>query len=403
MSRQADLVSFVDLVQSLALAKSNGALIEALKRGARQIIGSDGVTVVFKDGDKCFYIAEDAMAPLFAPNRFPQDICISGWVMQNASSVVIPDIYVDSRIPIEVYRPTFVKSLGMVPIRSKDPIGALGFYWAREYTMNAEELRLAQALGDAASTALENIAHQENLEQRVRERTEQLSLTLSDLQLFAGNVAHDLRSPLSVIQANAQLLLRAQLADQDDRESLGDILHASRHMSSMLQGLLELSKVTSAPLQRQRIDLSAIAQDVARTLRGAHTDRQVALEIEPELKAEADPALMRIVLNNLMDNAWKYTSKRPQALIRFGRADTTQGPAFMVQDNGAGFDSEASPPFAAFTRFHTANEFPGTGLGLTTVHRAIRRLAGKVWVESRRDDGARFYFQLPEPSAGPLS
>lgn len=388
---------FVQLVQALARASTKRQVIDTLKAAARKLVGADGVTVVFLDGDKCFYVAEDAMAPLFSPGRFPMETCISGWVIQNAKPVTILDIYVDSRIPIEVYRPTFVKSMGMVPIRSEAPIGALGFYWADTHQMSADELEMAQALADTASVTLHNIEHQENLEQRVLERTEQLTLTNRDLHLFAGNVAHDLRSPLSVLQSNAQLLLEAKDLDEDERrEILEDIQSSSNNMSMMLRGLLELSQVTSAPIHRGVVDLSAMAHDVARTLARAEPSRRVSLEIEPSLSANADEGLMRIAISNLMNNAWKYTSRRLTPVIRFTRQDTLTGPAFLVQDNGAGFDSNKAQLFSAFKRFHTANEFPGTGLGLTTVYRAIHRHGGAVWAESQRDAGARFFFQIPD-------
>lgn len=218
-----------------------------------------------------------------------------------------------------------------------------------------------------------------------------------DLQLFAASVAHDLRGPLSVVRANARFLLDADdVSAQERQEAVDDLLKASEHMGALLDGLLELSRVTCAPLERRRIDLSALARDTVRLLKRAAEGRQVEVEIEPQLSVNADEALMRIVLGNLFDNAFKYTSHRGRAHIRFTRTVTEQGAAFVVEDDGAGFEAHATAPFAPFRRFHDAKQFPGTGLGLTTVQRALGRLGGRLWAQSQRDAGARFYFQVPD-------
>lgn len=384
----------VGMVQALALANSRQALIDTLKSSARKLIGADGVTVVFRDGDQCFYCAEDAIAPMFAPARFPMAACISGWVMLNAKPVAIPDIQNDSRVPYHLYKHTFIKALGMVPIRSNDPIGAVGFYWDRQYQMSAEETSRAQALADSAAVALQNVQVLENLEERVRERTERLTQINDDLRLFAGNVAHDLRSPLTVIMANSSLLLDD--TDPERVEIASDIHRTAEQMSAMLHGLLTLSQVTSAPLSRKSVDLSVLAHDSLNQLQRNDPSRHIEIDVQEHMMASADEALMRIALGNLLNNAWKYTSRHHTPKIRFGLDLTDKGVAYVVQDNGAGFDSKSSKLFTAFKRFHTSEEFAGTGLGLTSVYRAITRHGGALWAESQRGEGARFFFQLPE-------
>lgn len=385
---------FISAVQQLALATTRQQVIETLATSARSLIGADGTTVVFRDGDKCFYVHEDAMAPLFAPGRFPIKACVSGWVMENAKPAIIDDVYTDARVPIEVYRPTFVKSMGMVPIRSSAPIGAVGFYWAQSHHMTPDELERAQALADSAAVALQNVNTLENLEERVRERTQQLTQMNQDLRLFAGSVAHDLRSPLTLLIGDAEALQYDDLPIEERGELARELMQTALHMNGMLQGLLDLSHVTSRPLALTPVNLSRVAEDSLRLLRSIEPDRNVSASVEPDLAVDADEGLMRVVMGNLLNNAWKYTSRKTSAHIRFGIEQMNSGDAFVVQDDGAGFDASALN-FEAFRRFHTANEFPGNGLGLATVHRAIIRHGGSMWAESSRGSGARFYFRLP--------
>lgn len=161
-------------VQELSLARELEQVQQIVRTTARELTGSDGATFVLRDDDQCFYADEDAIEPLWKGSRFPLTSCISGWTMLNKQSVVIEDIYADDRIPHAAYRPTFVKSLAMVPIRSLDPIGAIGNYWADGHLATEEEIRLLQALADATSIALENVAVYRELERRVSDRTAEL-------------------------------------------------------------------------------------------------------------------------------------------------------------------------------------------------------------------------------------
>jgi diguanylate cyclase (GGDEF)-like protein len=164
----------LQLVQALSLARDLPAVQEIVRHGARLLTGCDGATFVLRDGERCYYADEDAIAPLWKGMRFPLSACISGWAMLNRQPAVIPDIYADSRIPHEAYRPTFVKSLVMVPIRTAAPIGAIGNYWAQPHVPSTEEVQLLQALADSTSIAIENVMLYESLEQRVQQRTQQL-------------------------------------------------------------------------------------------------------------------------------------------------------------------------------------------------------------------------------------
>ncbi|MEG4590193.1 diguanylate cyclase [Microcoleus sp. MOSTC5] len=162
------------VVQELSLARSLEDVMAIVRVAARQLTGADGATFVLRDKDQCFYADEDAIAPLWKGRRFPMSICISGWTMLNRQPTVIPDIYEDARIPHAAYQPTFVKSLAMVPIRTIDPIGAIGNYWAQPHQPTDQEVKLLQALADTTAVAIENVQVYAELEQRVRDRTAEL-------------------------------------------------------------------------------------------------------------------------------------------------------------------------------------------------------------------------------------
>src|SRR5262245_6937997 len=171
----------IDVVQRLSLARNLETVQEIVRRAARSLTGADGATFVLRDGDRCHYADEDAIAPLWKGQRFPMSACISGWAMIHRKPAVIEDIYADDRIPHDAYRPTFVKSLVMVPIRTLDPIGAIGTYWAAPHKATDEEVRLLQALADSTAVALENVRVFAELEDRVKARTAELEARNQEL------------------------------------------------------------------------------------------------------------------------------------------------------------------------------------------------------------------------------
>jgi hypothetical protein len=167
----------IETVQRLAMARDVATVQDIVRTSARQLTGADGATFVLRDGDRCHYVDEDAIAPLWKGQKFPMSACVSGWAMLNRQPAVIPDIYTDARIPHDAYRPTFVKSLVMVPIRTLDPIGAIGNYWATPHTPTDDEVRLLQALADSTAVAMENVRVIAELEDRVKVRTAALEET----------------------------------------------------------------------------------------------------------------------------------------------------------------------------------------------------------------------------------
>jgi signal transduction histidine kinase len=394
------------MVQKLSLARDLDTIRAIVRRAARELTGADGATFVLRDVDQCHYVDEDAIGPLWKGHRFPMSACISGWAMLNRQPAVIPDIYLDSRIPHGAYRPTFVKSLVMVPIRTADPIGAIGTYWATEHQATPEEINLLQALADSTSIAMEAVDVFTNLERRVEERTrelEQRSADLerlnSELESFSYSVAHDLRSPLISIDGFSRLLLENVTAPFDRRrqDQLERIVGSAKRMHGLIDDLLSLSKIIRAPMRKALVDLSILSQEIVARLREKDPERKVDVIIANDVTAYGDARLLCIALENLFGNAWKFSSRRERARIEFGTRTEPDGRViYFIQDNGAGFDpTRAKKLFTPFLRLHTQEDFAGTGIGLATVRRVVHRHGGEIWADAQIDEGATFSFSIP--------
>jgi PAS domain S-box-containing protein len=243
------------------------------------------------------------------------------------------------------------------------------------------------------------------LEARVRQRTAQLETANKELEAFSYSVSHDLRAPLRAIDGFSRILLEdyGDKLDADGKDSFNRIRAASQRMGQLIDDLLQLARHSRSEIRRGPVDLSALARAVVEELQKTNPERPVEFVIEPDLDAEADAGLMRVVLENLLGNAWKFTGKQSAAKIEFGRTVRDGAITFYVRDDGVGFSmGYADKLFGAFQRLHTAAEFPGTGIGLATVQRIIQRHNGRVWAESQPNHGATFYFTLPaQPKAQP--
>ena len=216
---------------------------------------------------------------------------------------------------------------------------------------------------------------------------------------FSYTVSHDLRAPIRVVEGFTKILKEdyGRQLDRIGNDHLDRVLGAAARMNSMIDALLALSQLTSRPLSRQPVNLSQVASFVIDELRRQSPERNVTVQIEPGMQTQGDPTLLRMVLDNLLGNAWKYTAKKRDARIWLECGVQNGQPMFTVRDNGAGFDMRfADRLFGVFQRLHSANDFPGTGVGLASVRRIVGRHGGEVWAESAVDRGSSFHFTLPE-------
>ncbi len=246
--------------------------------------------------------------------------------------------------------------------------------------LEAAEAEAARELAEARAVLLEE------LERKNRE-----------LEAFSYSVSHDLRAPLRSIDGFSHILLHeyAGKLDADAQHYLHRVRAAAQRMGNLIDDLLQLSRVSRAELRHEQVDLSGLAWSVAAEFQRCDPDRRVDVEIEDGLLVQADSRLMKIVLENLLGNAWKFTSKIQSARIEFRAHDSPEGQTYFVRDNGAGFDmSYAERLFRPFERLHSEAEFPGTGIGLATVHRVIERHGGRVWAEGAVGGGAAFFFTM---------
>ncbi len=321
------------------------------------------------------------------------------------------------------------RSSAAFPLRSGATIiGAFTIYAGTPQFFTDEEQGLLSSLAEDISFAIDSMANEkkrleaedalrrlnEELELRVADRTKQLEAANKELEAFAYSVSHDLRAPLRFIDGFSLAIEEEEAAKLSDagKDYVRRVRAAARKMAQLIEALLTLSRVTRGELSRVSVDLSSTARTVADELRRSEFDRQVEFAATDGVKAEGDPVMLRAVIDNLIGNAWKFTSKTAHARIEFGvmssefgeRGKKTPGYqlstpnsqlVYYVRDNGAGFDmTYANKLFMAFQRLHSAAEFPGLGIGLATVQRIIHRHGGRIWAEGEVGKGATFYFTL---------
>jgi len=237
------------------------------------------------------------------------------------------------------------------------------------------------------------------LEDRVLDRTGELEAANKELEAFCYSVSHDLRAPLRALDGFSDELLRcyAERLDEKGRHYLQRVRAGTQRMGQLIDDLLQLSRISRGEMKRERVDLTGMAHAVVDELRQQVAGREVFFDIQPNLASQGDAGLLKVALENLLGNAWKFTSKHQQVTIKFGQTQCDGKTAYFVQDDGAGFNPAfAGKLFGAFQRLHKETDFPGTGIGLATVQRVIHRHGGQVWAEGAVEKGATFYFTLPE-------
>lgn len=389
------------LIQT-AVRLSNASTLEDITsivtETARTLVDSDGSTFVLKEQDLCYYVDENAISSLWKGKKFPMSACISGWSMINKKSVTILDIYRDERIPHDAYRPTFVKSLCMVPIRKDSPIGAIGNYWKNITKIEPEQIELLQIIADIASNAIENLNLRSSLKDKVVQN-EALTGKNKDLETYIHSMAHDLKSPLSSLNGLVDLL---QLSIDNNnpektRSYLATLKECSKNINLQIEKILGLYRASNEQLQPKVIDFKKLTKEIIDNLLIQYPGKQVSIEIESNLFAIGDPILLRIALENLIGNSFKFSQENLGLKIKIGKSDTEGSySTFYLKDNGIGINtSDVSKLFKPLSRLHDEKRYPGMGLGLYSVSQIIKLHGGDVRAEGKFKEGATFYFSLP--------
>ena len=335
----------------------------------------------------------------------------AGYTLSSNGPVIVADLRTETRFrgPPLLHDHGVVSGMSVVITAGRQPWGVLGTHTTRPRPFTADEVNFLQAVAHLIASAVERNqveqelrAHRQDLEGLVAQRTAELTDANRELEAFSYTVSHDLRSPLRGIDGFSRLL-QVRYGDTlppEAHELLGRVQDSALRMGNLIESVLTLSRINRTAMQVAPVDLGALATGILQDLERAEPDRRVDWHVEPGLHAQGDEGLLRIVLENLIANAWKFTARTAAPKVRVGRGPDGAG-SFVVEDNGAGFDmAHAGELFQPFHRLHEATAFPGTGIGLATVSRILQRHGGTVRAESAPGKGARFVFTLPADATG---
>jgi PAS domain S-box-containing protein len=410
-------VEELSILRAVAVAASESVSEDALIQQVTHIMGQAlfqdhcGVLLVNNEGTALrVHSSHRGMSQAMKQTSIPLGEGVTGTVALRGEPWRLNDVRLEPKYwPAN---PTMLSEL-CVPLKAGDRvIGVLNVESPQPNAFNELDERLLITIAGQIAPAIERLRAESQvrrlnaeLERRVTERTAQLKAANQELEAFSYSVSHDLRAPLRSIDGFSQALLE-DYHDQlrpDGRRYLTIVREECQRMGHLIDDLINLARVTRAEFHGVAVNLSQIAETLLIALHQREPDRRVNVIISPDLLTYGDFNLLRIMLDNLLSNAWKFTSKRPTAEIELGLAEQSdQAKVFFVRDNGAGFDmAYAGKLFGAFQRLHTQTEFEGTGIGLATVQRIVHRHGGRVWAESKLNEGATFYFLLPETSDQP--
>ncbi len=385
-------------------------VLELVVRKARELIDAETVLVprISEDCQEYHYVAAAGKnAEAIINTRFPIRTGMCGWVLTHESPLLYGEDF-----PFALDESTHWEkgqtSALLVPLFGKTQIigglSALGKNGGGSFTQ--KDMDLITLFANQVSIAIENASlvqelqkTLDSLEQRVEERTAELSDINRELEFFCHSASHDLRSPLRGIDGYSHILLEdyRDVLDESAKRYLRRIRAGGQQMGEIIDALLHLSKVVRKPLKHERINLSAMVDSIVRDYRADAPEREISVEIAPGLKCHGDPDLIRIALNNLIGNAWKYTNKCKRPVIEFGSKMEGGYTVFSVRDNGCGFDMEFKHKlFEPFQRLQTEGDYEGTGVGLAIVQRIFNRHGGHVCATSEPGRGATFSFSLPQ-------
>ncbi|HSB73684.1 MAG TPA: GAF domain-containing protein [Candidatus Methylomirabilis sp.] len=411
--RATELKALREIGQAIVARLELPAVLKAVVRGAMELLGSHHYQIILWDeatrtlglgealGTEAGRGLDGRVAPdrgaIGAVTRSRQPLVLNDYQDSSLASPEAPDVRAALIVPVLFED----RLLGILHCHTTQPGKRFG----------ADDLRRLQMLATQAAIAIENARlyeqvrrYAEELERKVEDRTRELQAANAELEAFSYSVSHDLRTPLVGIGGFSRVLLRRYGArlDAKGKDYLQRVQAGAQRMEERVDALLALALATRHPLHREPVDLTALARAIASDLRQRDPDRPAELHIQDGLAVQGDPRLLRALLENLLGNAWKFTLHRQPARIEVGRRSGADGGAvYFVRDNGVGFETaDGAKLFGAFQRLHSAEQFPGSGIGLATVQRIVERHDGRVWAEGAVDGGATFFFTLGAPAPG---
>ena len=393
------LQQLIATVQRLAAARDLDAIASAVAEAARSLAGADSSSLLLRERDSVVCVSAGSGQTSPEPARQPLAGSLPGITMLDGIPLIIDDITNDPRSAAETYRSQPLRTLVLLPLNGPESIGAVGCYWRQPHAVGNEEFKLLQTLANAAAIAMANTRQYQELEQRVAERTAQLQAANKELESFTYSVSHDLKAPLRTIDGFSRLLLDEHAANLNDegKEFLDFIRQGTRQMNQLIQDLLEYSRTERRQITNSTIDLRKLVQAILDQSEADITKRRAAVRIAmPDGTVEGDENGLRMALRNLIDNALKFSATTPKPEIEIGGRREARRLVLWVKDNGIGIDPKFHERiFEIFQRLHRAEEYPGTGIGLAIVRKAMQRMGGNARVESAPNQGATFFLEIP--------
>lgn len=390
--------TLVKVIQDLSAARHLDEVTALVRQAARTLADADGATFVLRDNDMCSYVDEDAITPLWKGQKFPMSACVSGWAMLHKEQVVIEDIYKDPRVPIDAYRPTFVKSMAMTPIRQNSPIGAIGTYWKEIHRPSQEQQELLQALADSVSVTMENI----NLYSNLQATIEELRNSNKAKDEFLMNVSHELRTPLNSILGWSDILVQDHTEGEDLILGLNTIQRNAQNQLKIVEDLLDSSRILVGRihLDKVSVDLCQVVQESMMALKSDIQKKRLNFEFSSSLSSaivKADLVRLRQIVDNLVMNAIKFSFSGGSVGISIDK----KGPQveLRIQDQGEGIEANFLPH--VFERLQqgdssTTRKYGGLGLGLSIVKHLTEYFDGEIKAESLgKGMGATFSLRFP--------
>jgi signal transduction histidine kinase len=420
----AETAALIAIVRRLSITRSWQEIIEIVTHAARTLLHADGITFVLREGENCHYVEEDAISPLWKDRRFPLDACISGWCMTERKSAVVPDIYQDNRIPQDAYRPTFVRSLAMVPVRQDDPIAAIGAYWARTREIPDREVELFQSIANAASLAMAyvewkraaiphshtstaaklqtfSLAAQEREELQKKWAQMEHVTRLATLGELTATLTHEIKQPLSAILLNTSVGIKLLDAPQPNlqriRETFLHIEEITEHADELTRGIRDMLRRDTPGLTK--VDLNELIRSAERIVHADAMQHNVNVQLDLTSgisPVKGDTVQLQQVILNLMLNAFSAMSGAEldgarQLIVRTISIDGLHVQV-EVRDSGTGIPPDKLE--GIFEPFMTSKS-DGLGMGLSICRTIIERHGGNIWAANNPDRGATFSIALP--------